>query len=71
MQLLHFRGVAAVVVLTAGGDMALLTRNATLMHGRRAAGATAIGINIVAVSATVVEAIAVCRAVRLRKGKLP
>jgi RhtB (resistance to homoserine/threonine) family protein len=44
MQLGPFLAVAAIVVITPGVDMALVTRNA-LMHGRRAAVMTAFGIN--------------------------
>jgi RhtB (resistance to homoserine/threonine) family protein len=45
MQLGPFLVVAAIVVITPGVDMALVTRNA-LMHGRRAAVMTAFGINV-------------------------
>ena len=45
MELLPFLAVAAVVVVTPGVDMALVTRNA-LLHGRRSALATALGINV-------------------------
>jgi RhtB (resistance to homoserine/threonine) family protein len=45
MQLGAFLVVAAVVVITPGVDMALVTRNA-LMYGRRAAVMTALGINV-------------------------
>ena len=45
MQLLPFIAVAAVVVVTPGVDMALVTKNA-LLHGRRTALATAVGINV-------------------------
>ena len=45
MQLGAFAAVAAVVVITPGVDMALVTRNA-LMYGRRAAVLTALGINV-------------------------
>ena len=45
MELLPFLAVAAIVVVTPGVDMALVTRNA-LLHGRRAALATAVGINL-------------------------
>lgn len=44
MHLGPFLAVAAIVVITPGVDMALVTRNA-LMHGRRAAVMTAFGIN--------------------------
>jgi threonine/homoserine/homoserine lactone efflux protein len=40
-----FIAVAAIVVVTPGVDMALVTRNA-LLHGRRAAMLTALGINL-------------------------
>jgi RhtB (resistance to homoserine/threonine) family protein len=40
-----FLAVAAVIVVTPGVDMAVVTRNA-LMHGRRAALMTALGINV-------------------------
>ena len=45
MQLLPFIAVAAVVVVTPGVDMALVTKNA-LLHGPRTALATAVGINV-------------------------
>lgn len=45
MELLPFLAVALVVVVTPGVDMALVTRNA-LVGGRRAALATALGINL-------------------------
>jgi threonine/homoserine/homoserine lactone efflux protein len=45
MQVGPFLAVAAIVVITPGVDMALVTRNA-LMHGRRAAVMTAFGINV-------------------------
>ena len=45
MQLGPFLAVAAIVVITPGVDMAVVTRNA-LMHGRRAAVMTAFGINV-------------------------
>jgi RhtB (resistance to homoserine/threonine) family protein len=44
VQLLPFLAVAVVVVVTPGPDMALVTKNA-LLHGRRPALATAVGIN--------------------------
>ena len=40
-----FLAVAAVVVVTPGVDMALVTKNA-LQHGRRSAVATALGVNL-------------------------
>ena len=45
MHVLPFLAVSAVVVITPGVDMALVTKNA-LLHGRRAARATALGINL-------------------------
>jgi threonine/homoserine/homoserine lactone efflux protein len=45
VQLGPFLAVAAIVIVTPGVDMALVTRNA-LMHGRRAALLTALGINL-------------------------
>lgn len=45
MELAPFLAVALVVVLTPGVDMALVTRNG-LWHGRRAALATALGVNV-------------------------
>ena len=45
MHLGPFLAVAAIVVITPGVDMAVVTRNA-LMYGRRAAVMTALGINV-------------------------
>jgi len=45
VHLLPFLVVSAVVVVTPGVDMALVTKNA-LLHGRAAAQATAVGINV-------------------------
>ena len=45
MEVLPFIGVAAVLVVTPGVDMALVARNA-LVHGRRAGLATAFGVNL-------------------------
>jgi threonine/homoserine/homoserine lactone efflux protein len=45
MHLIPFLVVAVVVVITPGVDMALVTKNA-LVHGRRAALASAAGINV-------------------------
>ena len=45
MQVWAFLGVAVVVVLTPGIDMALVTKNA-LAHGRNAALGTAMGVNV-------------------------
>src|SRR5689334_7136588 len=45
MHVLPFLAVSAVVVVTPGVDMALVTKNA-LLHGRAAAQAAAIGVNL-------------------------
>ena len=45
MHLLPFLAVSAIVVITPGVDMALVTKNA-LLHGRAAAQATAAGVNL-------------------------
>jgi threonine/homoserine/homoserine lactone efflux protein len=45
MHVFPFLLVSAVVVVTPGVDMALVTKNA-LLHGRAAAQATAVGINL-------------------------
>jgi threonine/homoserine/homoserine lactone efflux protein len=45
MHLLPFLAVSAIVVVTPGVDMALVTKNA-LLHGREAARATALGVNL-------------------------
>ena len=45
MHVLPFVVVSAIVVVTPGVDMALVTKNA-LLHGRRSAQATAVGINL-------------------------
>ena len=45
MELLPFLAVVAVILVTPGVDMALVTRNA-IVHGRRAALATAVGVNL-------------------------
>jgi threonine/homoserine/homoserine lactone efflux protein len=45
MHLLPFLAISAVVVITPGVDMALVTKNA-LLHGRAAAQATAVGVNL-------------------------
>ncbi len=45
MHVLPFLAVSAIVVITPGVDMALVTKNA-LLHGRAAAQATALGVNL-------------------------
>jgi threonine/homoserine/homoserine lactone efflux protein len=45
VHLLPFLAVSAIVVVTPGVDMALVTKNA-LLHGRRSARATALGVNL-------------------------
>ena len=45
MHLAPFLAVSAIVVITPGVDMALVTKNA-LLHGRSAARATALGVNL-------------------------
>jgi threonine/homoserine/homoserine lactone efflux protein len=45
MHVLSFLAVSGIVVVTPGVDMALLTKNA-LLHGRSAARATALGVNL-------------------------
>jgi threonine/homoserine/homoserine lactone efflux protein len=45
MHVLAFLAVAVVIVVTPGVDMAVVTKNA-LRHGRRAALATAAGVNV-------------------------
>ncbi len=45
MHVVPFLAVSAILVITPGVDMALVTKNA-LLHGRAAAQATALGINV-------------------------
>src|SRR5690242_9475002 len=45
MHLLPFLTISAIVAVTPGVDMALVTKNA-LLHGRDAARATALGVNL-------------------------
>lgn len=62
-QLLAFAAVAAVLVITPGADMALVMRNG-LVHGRRAALATALGINLGVAIWTVAAALGIAALVR-------
>jgi threonine/homoserine/homoserine lactone efflux protein len=45
VHLVPFLAVSAILVITPGVDMALVTKNA-LLHGRAIAQATALGINV-------------------------
>lgn len=63
VHVLPFLGVAAVVVVTPGPDMALVTKNA-LLHGRRAALATSLGVNAGLLVWTVASALGVAALVR-------
>ena len=63
MHLLQFVAVAAVVVVTPGVDMALVTKNA-LLHGRRAALASALGVNVGIALWTIAAAIGLAALVR-------
>jgi threonine/homoserine/homoserine lactone efflux protein len=63
VHLWSFLGVAAVLVITPGPDMALVTRNA-LLHGRRAALSTALGINAGLLIWTVAAAFGLAAVVR-------
>ena len=63
MELLAFVGVASVVVVTPGADMALVARNA-LLHGRRAGIATAFGVNLGIVAWSVAAAVGVAAVVQ-------
>jgi RhtB (resistance to homoserine/threonine) family protein len=56
VHLLPFLAVSAVVVITPGVDMAVVTKNA-LLHGRRQALASALGINLGIVFWTVAAAL--------------
>lgn len=44
-RLLAFLGIAAILIITPGVDMALVTKNA-LRHGRNTAVVTALGVNV-------------------------
>lgn len=63
MEVLAFVGVAAVVIVTPGVDMALVARNA-LVHGRSAGLATAIGVNLGVAAWSVAAAVGVAAVVR-------
>lgn len=63
MELLAFVGVAAVVIVTPGVDMALVARNA-LLHGRDAGLATAIGVNVGVAVWAIAAAVGVAAIVR-------
>ena len=61
--MLPFLVVAVIVVVTPGVDMALVTKNA-LLHGRRAALATAFGVNVGIALWTLAAALGVAAVVR-------
>jgi len=63
MHVLPFLVVAVIVVVTPGVDMALVTKNA-LLHGRRAALATALGVNVGIALWTLAAALGVAAIVR-------
>jgi threonine/homoserine/homoserine lactone efflux protein len=63
MHVLPFLVVAVIVVVTPGVDMALVTKNA-LLHGRRAALATALGVNVGIALWTLAAALGVAAVVR-------
>jgi threonine/homoserine/homoserine lactone efflux protein len=63
MHVLPFLVVAVIVVVTPGVDMALVTKNA-LVHGRRAALATAFGVNVGIALWTLAAALGVAAVVR-------
>jgi threonine/homoserine/homoserine lactone efflux protein len=63
VHLAPFVVVAVVVVVTPGVDMALVTKNA-LLHGRRAALASALGVNVGIALWTVAAALGVAAIVR-------
>src|ERR1700758_1222626 len=58
-----FIGIAAVVIMVPGPDTALVTKNA-LLHGRRAALGTALGVNLGLVVWTVAAALGLAAVVR-------
>src|SRR5213078_2427064 len=63
VHLLPFLAVAVVVVVTPGVDMALVTKNA-LVHGRRQALATALGVNAGIAAWTVAAALGLAAVVQ-------
>jgi threonine/homoserine/homoserine lactone efflux protein len=63
MHVLPFLVVAVIVVVTPGVDMALVTKNA-LLHGRGAALATALGVNVGIALWTIAAALGVAAVVR-------
>jgi threonine/homoserine/homoserine lactone efflux protein len=63
MQVLPFLVVAVIVVVTPGVDMALVTKNA-LLHGRRAALGTSLGVNVGIALWTLAAALGVAAVVR-------
>jgi threonine/homoserine/homoserine lactone efflux protein len=63
MHVLPFLVLAVIVVVTPGVDMALVTKNA-LLHGRRAALATALGVNVGIALWTLAAALGVAALVR-------
>jgi threonine/homoserine/homoserine lactone efflux protein len=62
-HLLIFIGVAALVIVTPGPDMVLVTKNA-VMHGQRAALGTSLGVNAGLAVWTVASALGVASLVR-------
>lgn len=62
-QTLAFAGVAAILVVTPGPDMALVAKNG-IAYGRRAALATAFGINLGIVFWTLTSAVGLAAVVR-------
>jgi threonine/homoserine/homoserine lactone efflux protein len=63
VRLLAFVGVAAILVVTPGVDMALVTKNA-LFYGRRQALASALGVNVGIMAWTLASAVGLAALVR-------